>query len=98
LITIIIFIVIGFFFKPEGDAAGIKSTLEAIEGSFNITPLLFIVPVALVAIIISKVPPLPSLNGGNITWGGFCPDLSAPDYRSDKCGIAVIMRIHHILQ
>jgi Na+:H+ antiporter, NhaC family len=71
LITIIIFIIIGFFFKPEGDAAGIKSTLEAIEGSFNITPLLFIVPVALVTIIISKVPPLPSLMAGTLLGAAF---------------------------
>jgi Na+:H+ antiporter, NhaC family len=70
-ITLAIFMVIGFFFRPEGDAATVSATLEAIEGSFNITPVLFIVPVALVLIIVSKVPPLPSLMAGTLLGAVF---------------------------
>ncbi|MFO7923492.1 MAG: Na+/H+ antiporter NhaC [Bacteroidales bacterium] len=66
LITLIIFMVTGFFFNPSGDEANIESTLHAIENSFNITPVLFIVPAALVTIIISKVPPLPALLAGTL--------------------------------
>ncbi len=70
-ITLIIFMVIGFFFRPEGDAAIVQATLKAIDSSFNITPLLFIVPVALVTIIINKVPPLPSLLAGTLLGAVF---------------------------
>jgi Na+:H+ antiporter, NhaC family len=66
LITLIIFMVFGFFFQPLGDAANVKATLDAIDNSFNITPLLFIVPTALVTIIINRVPPLPSLLAGTL--------------------------------
>ena len=66
IITLLIFMIIGFFFRPEGDTATVKATLDAIEASFNITPLLFIVPAALVTIIVSKVPPLPALLAGTL--------------------------------
>ena len=66
LITLIIFMIFGFFFQPLGDAANVEATLDAIDRSFNITPLLFIVPAALVTIIINRVPPLPSLLAGTL--------------------------------
>jgi Na+:H+ antiporter, NhaC family len=66
ILTLLIFMGIGFFFHPGGDAAGVQATLDALEGSFYITPFLFLVPVALVLIIISKVPPLPSLLAGTL--------------------------------
>lgn len=66
LITLILFMVIGFFFNPAGDSANVQSTLDAISNIFNITPFLFIVPAALITIIISKVPPLPSLLAGTL--------------------------------
>ena len=66
LITLIIFMIFGFFFQPLGDAANVQATLDAIDRSFNITPLLFIVPAALVTIIINRVPPLPSLLAGTL--------------------------------
>ena len=66
LITLILFMVIGFFLNPAGDAANVQSTLDAISNIFNITPFLFIVPAALITIIISKVPPLPSLLAGTL--------------------------------
>ncbi len=70
-ITLIIFMGIGFFYSPEGDAANVQATLAAIESSFNITPLLFIVPAVLVTIIVNKVPPLPSLLAGTLLGAVF---------------------------
>jgi Na+:H+ antiporter, NhaC family len=66
LLTLIIFTVIGLFYHPAGDAASVESTLHALENAFNITPVLFIVPAALVTIIVSRVPPLPSLMAGTL--------------------------------
>ncbi len=71
IITLVLFMVIGFFFSPHGDGANVRSTLEAIESSFNITPLLFIVPAVLVTIIVNKVPPLPSLLAGTLLGAVF---------------------------
>jgi Na+:H+ antiporter, NhaC family len=71
LITLGIFTVIGFFFRSTGDTANIQPTLEAIESSFNITPVLFVVPVALVIIIVNKVPALPSLMAGTLLGAVF---------------------------
>ncbi len=66
LITLIIFMIFGFFYQPLGDAANVQATLDAIETSFNITPFLFIVPAVLITIIINRVPPLPSLLAGTL--------------------------------
>lgn len=71
MITLVIFMIIGFFFQPAGNDTNVEAVLDAIEKSFNITPLLFIVPAALVTIIISKVPPLPSLMAGTLLGAMF---------------------------
>ena len=70
-ITLLIFMVFGFFFRPAGDSANVQSTLDAIESTFNITPILFLVPAALITIIVSKVPPLPSLLAGTLLGAVF---------------------------
>ena len=86
LITLIIFTVIGLSFSPAGDASGIQATLDAIESSFYITPVLFLVPVALVTIIISKVPPLPSLLAGTLL-GALFAVIFQPEVVSQVSGI-----------
>ena len=71
LITMVIFLVIGFqydFSTAVVDVAGVKS---AIEGSFNTSPVLFLVPIALFVIIMLKVPPIPSLMIGTLLGGLF---------------------------
>jgi Na+:H+ antiporter, NhaC family len=66
LITLIIFFIIGMFYLPESEEANVQRTLTALENAFYISPVLFIVPAALVAIIIIKVPPLPALLAGTL--------------------------------
>jgi len=71
IITLVIFLVIGFrydFSTATIDVANVKS---AIEGTFSTNPLLFLVPVILFAVIIMKVPPLPALFIGTILGGIF---------------------------
>ncbi len=71
LITLIAFFIIGFTYSFENVEASVQNTIVAIEHSFNITPLLFIVPAFLIIIIVKKVPPLPSLMAGTLLGGIF---------------------------
>jgi Na+:H+ antiporter, NhaC family len=71
LITLIVFFIIGFTYNFENVEASVQSTVLAIEHSFNITPMLFLVPAFLIFIIIKKVPPLPSLMAGTLMGGIF---------------------------
>ncbi len=71
LITMIIFLIMGFTYDFKSTPGDIESVLSAIESSFNITPWLFIVPAFLIFIIIRKVPPLPSLLAGTLLGGIF---------------------------
>jgi len=71
LITMIIFLIMGFTYDFKSTPGDIESVLSAIKSSFNITPWLFIVPVFLIVIIIRKVPPVPSLLAGTLLGGIF---------------------------
>ncbi len=71
LITLIIFLVIGFMYDlPEGNTS-VDDVLLAIQHRFYITPWLFIVPAFLIFIIVKKVAPLPSLLAGTLLAGAF---------------------------
>lgn len=70
-ITLVAFLVIGFSFHFENVETSVQNTLTAIEHSYNITPVLFIVPAFLIFIIIKKTPPLPSLLAGTLMGGIF---------------------------
>ncbi len=78
-ITFIIFLFMGFNKSITGNGTDVQEVLTAIKGTFNITPLLFIVPIVLIIIIIKKVPPIPSLFIGTILGGIFAiifqPDI-----------------------
>ncbi len=65
IITLIIFIIIGFGLEPEGIADS-GSILSSIKGSFNISPWLFVVPVLVIVLIIKKTPPLIALLAGTL--------------------------------
>lgn len=79
IITLIIFLVIGFNSDFTNNAVNVANVKTAIEGTFNTNPLLFLVPVALLTVIILKVPPLPSLLIGTLLGGVFAiifqPDI-----------------------
>ncbi|MBN2663112.1 MAG: Na+/H+ antiporter NhaC [Bacteroidales bacterium] len=79
IITLIIFLIIGFTQKTSGTAADTEAVQLAIKNTFNLNPLLFLVPIILIVIIIKKVPPLPSLFIGTLLGVVFAvifqPDL-----------------------
>jgi len=69
-ITLIIFLVIGLRFEPQG-VVNINATLNTLTSTFNITPWLLLVPVFLIVVIVKKTPPLPSIMFGVLLGGVF---------------------------
>lgn len=71
IITLIIFLIMGFSYDFSNLQTDVKDVMVAIDNTFNITPALFIVPVVLIVVIVKKVPPLPSLLVGTLLAGIF---------------------------
>lgn len=78
IITIIVFIIIGLGLGSEG-AIETESISNAISTSFNINPLLFLVPAAVLFMIIKKTSPLIALFIGTLLGAAaaliFQPDV-----------------------
>lgn len=87
ILTLIFFIAIGFSTRFTETAGNVESVKEAIAGTFNTNPLLFLVPVILLTIIILKVPPLPSLFIGTILGGVFAV-IFQPEIITRVSGVA----------
>ena len=86
LITLIIFLVWGFMQDTSGAVTNTDSVLLTIEKSFDLNPLLFLVPVAVVFMIIKKVPALPALLVGSLL-GGLCAIIFQPQIVNQISGI-----------
>lgn len=71
ILTLLIFLFIGLYYDFSAAVVDVADVKTAIQGAFNTTPWLFIVPVILFVIIIKKVPPLPSLMIGTLLGGVF---------------------------
>ncbi|MBE0637626.1 MAG: Na+/H+ antiporter NhaC [Bacteroidales bacterium] len=70
-ITLIIYLVIGFSRTQSTEINDIQPILSAINGTFNVTPLLFIVPVMVISLIVMKIPALPALLSGTLAGALF---------------------------
>lgn len=70
-VAMIIFLFIGLFYDAQGSQASVEAVSTAIENTFFISPVLFLVPAVLIFIIVKKVPPLPSLLAGILLGGVF---------------------------
>lgn len=70
-ITLILFLIIGLTSDNTASSDNINEILAAIEGKFNVSPLLFLVPVIVIVLIVRKVPALPSLLIGSLLGGIF---------------------------
>ncbi len=71
VITLIIFLIIGFSFDYHATSIDINEAKETINNTFNITPLLMLVPAILFTVILLKVPPLPALLIGTLAGAIF---------------------------
>ena len=65
-ITLIIFLIIGLMQDSSGSTTSTQEILDAIKGSFYISPVLFIVPIVVVIMIIRKIPEIPAIMFGSI--------------------------------
>ena len=70
-LTLLIFLIWGFRYDFSGAVIDVENVQSAIAGTFSTNPLLFLVPGALITIIILKVPPLPALFAGTILGAVF---------------------------
>jgi NhaC family Na+:H+ antiporter len=71
LITLIIFFVWGFTLDTSASEAETQVVLNAIDSAFNLNPLLFLVPAAVLVMIVKKMPALPALLIGSLLGGIF---------------------------
>lgn len=71
LITLIIFLIVGLNRAQTGRLDDIAPVLSAIDGTFYVTPWLFLVPALVITLIIRKVPALPALLTGTLAGGLF---------------------------
>lgn len=69
LITMVIFLIIGFTIDIDTESARAEEVLNVLQQTFNINPLLFVVPAFLIFIIIKKVSPVPALLAGTLVGG-----------------------------
>ncbi|GET34760.1 sodium:proton antiporter [Prolixibacter bellariivorans] len=65
-LTLIIFLIMGITHDFTQITINVDDVKTAIDGTFNTTPLLFIVPITLLIIIIRKMPALPALFIGTM--------------------------------
>ncbi len=69
IITLVIYLGIGFFSDTSGEIQGVSTLQAAISESFNITPWLFVVPLLVIGLIAFKVPAIPALLAGALLGG-----------------------------
>ncbi|APY12483.1 Na+/H+ antiporter NhaC [Seonamhaeicola sp. S2-3] len=67
-ITLIAFVIIGLCIDTTG-TPDISDKLAAIDGAFNISPWLFLVPITVILMIVKKVSPLVALLVGTLLGG-----------------------------
>lgn len=79
ILTLLIFLIIGLNYDFSRAAIDVTEVKAAIGSSFNLSPWLFLVPVILIAVILLKVPPIPSLMTGTLLGALFAiifqPDI-----------------------
>tara|TARA_B100001540_G_scaffold49940_2_gene45029 strand:- start:4226 stop:5692 length:1467 start_codon:yes stop_codon:yes gene_type:complete len=66
IITIILFLFIGFYYKTDISDEQINLALNLISNNFVITPWLFIIPIIVIYIIIKRTPAIPALFLGTL--------------------------------
>ena len=71
VITLLIFLGIGFTAEETTSSTGIDSVLTALDDAFTINGWLFIVPVVVIGMIVRKVPAIPALLAGALLGGLF---------------------------
>lgn len=61
VISLILFFIIGFWQDGGAEIQNISALNSELEGTFNLSPALFIVPALVIGLIVKKVPALPAI-------------------------------------
>lgn len=85
-ITLLIFLVMGFFISTNESGEGVEALLQALDDKFFISPILFIVPAIVVVLIVKKVDALPALFIGTIL-GAIAAVASQPNVIQEVAGV-----------
>lgn len=85
-ITFFIYIVMGFVLDVNPEAVGQDDVIRVLENSFNLNPVLFVVPVLVVVLIIRKMPAIPALLIGSLL-GGLFAIIFQPEIVNQVSGI-----------
>lgn len=87
VVTLLVFVILGFTVETQGEA-NVSQMLVDIESSINVSSWLFLVPVAVILLIVKKTPPTFALLIGTLLAAVFAlifqPDLVASLGDSDK--------------
>lgn len=86
LITLVIFLIMGFFNQSTASVQDIEVVLSTIQNSFNINPWLFLVPIAVIVMIVKRVPALPALLVG-VLLGGIFAIIFQPQVVANVAGV-----------
>jgi Na+:H+ antiporter, NhaC family len=70
-ITLILFAIIGLNYETAGSVDDVKAISDTILANFHISGWLFIVPIAVLVMIVKKVPAIPALFAGALLGGFF---------------------------
>lgn len=86
IITLIIFLILGFNLDTKANAGGVDAMLQALESKFYISPVLFLVPAVVIFLIIKKVDAVPALLVGALL-GGIAAVVFQPDIVKSISGV-----------
>lgn len=79
VISLILFLIIGFYYSPEASNSQMDTVLQTLQNNFNISPILFLVPAIVIFMIIKKIDALPALLIGTLAGAVFAiifqPDI-----------------------
>lgn len=87
LLTLIIFLILGLNYTGSSNSDSVEAMLGAIKEKFYISPVLFLVPGAVIFLIIKKVDALPALFIGTLLGGVFAI-IFQPQVIKEVSGIA----------
>lgn len=87
IIALVLYLGMGFMSKGEVQISNIEPVLTSLENSFDLNPLLFLVPAAVIFMIVKKVPAFPALLIGALLGGVFAV-LMQPEIVNQVSGIS----------
>lgn len=70
-VTLIVFLIAGFTLETTPVVGGSEEVLRVLDTTFNLNPILFIVPALVIIMIVRKVPAIPALIIGSLLGGAF---------------------------